>query len=56
MFSSVMYHIMINVSVFSFPNYGSHYDPAITAAILGIVMVIVLVTSYKTTKINLKYE
>ena len=57
MFSSVIYHTMINVSVFSFPNYGSHYDPAITAVILGIVTVIVVFLSrYKTIKINLKKE
>lgn len=57
MFSSVIYHTMINVSVFLFPNYGSHYDPAVTAVILGIVTVIVLFLSrYKISKINLKEE
>jgi membrane protease YdiL (CAAX protease family) len=50
MFSAVIYHTMINVSVFSFPNYGSHYDPAITVAILGIVTVIVLAPLYKICK------
>ncbi len=48
-FSAVIYHTMINVSVFSFPNYGSHYDPAITAIILAIVTIIVVMASkYKT--------
>lgn len=56
-FSAVIYHTMINVSVFSFPNYGSHYDPAITAIILGIVTTIVVVASKNSTgKIYLKGE
>jgi uncharacterized protein len=42
MFSGISYHAMINVSVFLFPNYGSHYNPAITAVLLGIVSVIVV--------------
>jgi len=51
-FSAVIYHTMINVSVFSFPNYGSHYDPAITAIILGfITFIVVLDSKYKTRKI-----
>lgn len=51
-FSAVIYHTMINVSVFSFPNYGSHYEPAITAIILGIASAIVLIISkYSTRKI-----
>ncbi|MDF2510647.1 MAG: hypothetical protein K0S04_513 [Herbinix sp.] len=40
-FLGIIYHMMINVSVFLFPNYGSHYDPAITSIILGIVTMIV---------------
>lgn len=40
-FLGVIYHMMINVSVFLFPNYGSHYNPAITSIILGVVTMIV---------------
>ncbi|MDF2840476.1 MAG: hypothetical protein K0Q99_1248 [Clostridia bacterium] len=40
-FLGVIYHMMINVSVFLFPNYGSHYNPVITSIILGIVTTIV---------------
>jgi len=40
-FAAILFHDMINVSDFSFPNYGSHYDPVITGAILAITAVIV---------------
>jgi uncharacterized protein len=33
-FAATLFHAMSNVSQFSFPNYGSHYDPFITALIL----------------------
>jgi CAAX protease family protein len=32
---------MVNVSEFSFPNYGSYYDPFISDAILVVIVVIV---------------
>lgn len=40
-FTAIIYHTMINVSAFLFPNYGSHYDPAIVGVILGIVTIII---------------
>jgi uncharacterized protein len=39
--SAVLFHDMFNVSEFLFPNYGSHYDPAVTGTITAIVAVIV---------------
>ena len=39
--AAILFHDMVNVSEFSFPNYGSHYDPVITGAILAITAVIV---------------
>ncbi|MCG8412774.1 MAG: CPBP family intramembrane metalloprotease [Pseudomonadales bacterium] len=35
-FAAALFHAMINVSVFMFPNLGSHYDPFITAIITGL--------------------
>ena len=40
-FAAVLFHDMMNVSEFSFPNYGSHYDPVITGAIAAIVAAII---------------
>ena len=41
-FAAILFHDMDNVSVYSlFPNYGSHYNPAITGVITAIVAVIV---------------
>lgn len=39
--AAVLFHDMMNVSEFLFPNYGSHYDPAITGTITVITAVIV---------------
>jgi uncharacterized protein len=36
-----LFHDMINVSDFSFPNYGSHYDPAVAGPILAMTAAIV---------------
>lgn len=40
-FAAVLFHDMMNVSEFLFPNYGSHYDPITTGAITSIVAVVV---------------
>ncbi len=40
-FVAILYHAMINVSEFLFPNYGSHYDPAITGILIIITAAIV---------------
>lgn len=37
-----LFHTMINVGEFSFPNYGSHYDPAIFGMVTAVVVVVVL--------------
>jgi membrane protease YdiL (CAAX protease family) len=40
-FAAILFHDMVNVSEFSFPNNGSHYDPVITGALIAITVVIV---------------
>ncbi len=40
--AGILFHAMINVSEFSFPNYGSHYDPFISAIIFALVAAIVV--------------
>jgi membrane protease YdiL (CAAX protease family) len=35
-FAAIVFHTMLNVSEFSFPNNGSHFDPFYAAVILGI--------------------
>ncbi len=39
-FAAILFHTSINVSVFMFPNYGSHYDPFLTALLVGGVVVV----------------
>ncbi len=39
--AAILFHDMVNVSEFSFPNYGSHYDPVIAGAITAITALIV---------------
>jgi uncharacterized protein len=41
---TILFHDSINVSEFLFPNYGSHYDPAITGIL--IIMTAVIVTFF----------
>lgn len=41
LFAMVLFHAMVNVSEFSYPNNGSHYDPVITGTITAIIAVIV---------------
>jgi CAAX protease family protein len=38
--AAILFHDMVNVSEFSFPNYGSYYDPFISDAILVVMVVI----------------
>ncbi|MFE1743744.1 hypothetical protein [Coleofasciculus sp. H7-2] len=40
-FAAILFHTMMNVSVFIYPNYGSGYDPFITFIILAIAAAIV---------------
>jgi hypothetical protein len=40
-FAAIVFHDMINVSEFLFPNYGSHYDPFISGAIIAVIVIIV---------------
>jgi membrane protease YdiL (CAAX protease family) len=42
-FAVILYHDMINVSIFLFPDYGSHYDPRITCPIIVFAAAIVTV-------------
>ncbi|KLK87907.1 abortive infection protein [Methanoculleus sediminis] len=40
-FAATLFHGMMNVAEFSFPNYGSHYDPVVTGAIAAAIAVVV---------------
>ena len=40
-FAATFFHGMMNVAEFSFPNYGSHYDPVVSGAIGAAVAVVV---------------
>jgi membrane protease YdiL (CAAX protease family) len=41
-FSAILFHGMINVSEFLFPNYGSHYNPLVTGLVTWLVVAIIL--------------
>src|SRR5262249_7274041 len=41
-FIAVVFHMMINVSEFMFPNYGSYYDSCIAALIMAVLVVLVV--------------
>jgi membrane protease YdiL (CAAX protease family) len=41
-FAAVLFHAMINVSTFLFPNYGSHYDPFLACIIIAATAAIVV--------------
>jgi membrane protease YdiL (CAAX protease family) len=41
LFAAIVFHAMFNVSFAVFPNYGSHWNPAVAGAITAIVAVIV---------------
>jgi len=40
-FTAILFHTMVNISNSLFPNYGSHYDPAIAGLITAMIAVIV---------------
>ena len=40
--AGILFHAMLNVSQFSFPNYGSHYDPFISGIIFASAAAIVI--------------
>ncbi len=42
-FAAVVFHTMTNVSEFTFPVFGSHYDPFITTVLVGIAVVLVAI-------------
>jgi len=44
-FVAIVFHAMSNVSMFLFPNFGSHYDPATTTLVLAGVTVIMVAGS-----------
>ncbi|MBC7921007.1 MAG: CPBP family intramembrane metalloprotease [Ferruginibacter sp.] len=53
-FAVVLFHTMINVSMFLFPNYGSHYNPFV-GAIFIILTVVVVVFFWGKTLARYKY-
>ncbi len=54
--AAILFHDMVNVSEFSFPNYGSHYDPVITGAITAITVVIVTFLWGSKTLARYRYD
>ena len=42
-FIAVIFHMMMNLSEYLFPDYGSHYDPFLTFVILALTVAIILV-------------
>jgi CAAX protease family protein len=52
-FMAILFHDMLNVSQFLFPNYGSYYDPAITGIL--IIMTAAIVTFFWGAKTLARY-
>ncbi len=49
LFAVITFHAMIDVSVFSFPNYGSYYDPGIAFIFIAIASIAVAAMWEPTT-------
>jgi membrane protease YdiL (CAAX protease family) len=41
-FSAIVFHAMINVSAFLFPNYGSYYDPFVATLVVGVAVLVIV--------------
>jgi hypothetical protein len=52
LFSSIVFHTMINVSAFLFPNYGSYYDPFIATMVVMSGALVIIGLWGKTLKSN----
>lgn len=50
LFSAIVFHTMINVSAFLFPNYGSYYDPFIATMVVMSVALVIIGVWGKTLK------
>ncbi len=48
-FLMVLFHAMINLSVFSFPNFGSHYDPMFGGIVFGLAALAIFLFSKPDT-------
>lgn len=53
-FATILFHTMINVSMFLFPNYGSHYNPFVGAIFL--IMTVVIVVFFWGAKTLARYR
>ena len=53
-FVAILFHTMLNVSEFLFPNYGSHYDPVSTGIL--IIIAVAIVTFLWGTKTLARYK
>lgn len=42
-FAATLFHGMVNVAGFSFPNFGSHYDPVVTGGAIAVAVAAVVV-------------
>lgn len=53
-FATILFHAMMNVSTFMFPNYGSHYNPFVGA--IFIILTVVTVVFFWGTKTLARYR
>jgi len=53
-FATILFHAMMNVSMFMFPNYGSHYNPFVEA--IFIILTVVIVVFFWGTKTLARYR
>ncbi|HEY8530286.1 MAG TPA: hypothetical protein VIL22_11460 [Paenibacillaceae bacterium] len=54
--AAILFHAMINVTYVSFPVDGSHYDPAVTSAIVAVFVTAVLFLWGGGTLARLRYR
>jgi hypothetical protein len=55
-FAVVLFHAVENLAVFTFPNYGSHYDPFLTLVITAVLAAIVVVLWGPQTLARYRYR
>jgi membrane protease YdiL (CAAX protease family) len=54
-FATVLFHDMVNVSVYMFPNYGSHYNPSLSLLISAVMAAIIIVVWGPATLARYRY-
>lgn len=56
LFAAIIFHAMINVSTFLFPNYSSHYDPMIACVLITATAATVVLLWGPTTLARFRYK